>query len=451
MTETARRVSWLGAGAVLLGTLSVPLDSAVNVDFPFITRHFQIAIPDIRWIVISYTLTSASLLLVFGRISDLVGHRRVFLLGTASSALSLLLCAAAPDYPLLLAARVAQGVGAGLVLACGPALITAVFPETDRPRALGLYTLGFGLGGALGPAAGALLIARFGWSAVFWARAPLAAAGALAGLLLPIAPAVHRPRFDAAGAALLVAAILALLAALNLLGQPFLAGAAGLVALGLGTGFVAVERRVAMPLIDLAPFRLPGFAWINLASVTLNMAGFAVLLLVPFALARMAGLSIAAGGLVLAALPSGVMLAGPLAGRLAGLVPPRVLMTAGEAACALGLLGIALSPARIGVLVAAMVVAGLGLGAFQVGYFELLTATIPRRDRGVAGSLGMLTRTLGLVAGASLLMALFQSLLASGLAAGLDGTAAFGVGLRDTFLAAAALAAAQAVLGLRVR
>ncbi len=145
---------------MLLGTLSVPLDSAVNVDFPFITRHFQIAIPEIRWIVISYTLTSASLLLVFGRISDLIGHRRVFLLGTGWSAVSFLLCAIAPDYPTLLAARVAQGVGAGLVLACGPALMTAVFPESERPRALGLYTLGLGLGGALGPALGALLIAR---------------------------------------------------------------------------------------------------------------------------------------------------------------------------------------------------------------------------------------------------------------------------------------------------
>src|SRR5487761_2275070 len=190
-----------GIGAVLLGTLVVPLDSAVNIDFPAITHHFALAIPQIRWIVISYTLTSASLLLVFGRIADMIGHRRAFLIGTGWSAGAFLLCALAPSYPALLAARILQGIGAGLVMSCGPALITALYPEHRRARALGIYTLGFGLGGMLGPVLGGLLIARFGWSAVFWARAPTAALGGRAGLVLPDPPRASGDEgFDRVGA-----------------------------------------------------------------------------------------------------------------------------------------------------------------------------------------------------------------------------------------------------------
>jgi MFS family permease len=445
---------------VLLGTIGVPLDSAVNVDFPFITAHFHLVIADIRWIVIAYTLTSASLLLVLGRISDLIGHRRMFLAGTLLCAVAYALCASAPSYPWLLAARIAQGVGAAMVMACGTALITSVFPEAARVRALGLYTLGFGLGGALGPLAGAVLIARWGWSAVFWGRVPFALAGALAGLTLPRdRRAGPRPRFDWPGALLLVAAIVALLAAFNQLTAPPRALAALALAGALGAGFVTVERRAGAPLIDLALFRLPGFARVNLAAVGVNLASFAVLLLMPFALARDTGLPVALGGLLLAAAPAGVAVAGPLGGRLAGRLKAATLLRGGAGLCALGLAGIALvppapgyrlppapghlallTPGHLALLAVAMIASGLGAGLFQVAFFDALTGTIPRHDRGVAGSLGMLARSLGIVAGASLLMALFAPLHAA---------LGFTSALRATFLCAAALAAAMAVTSRR--
>ena len=434
-----------GVAAVLLGTMVVPLDSAVNIDFPLITRHFALAIPQIQWIVISYTLTNASLMLICGRLADILGYRRVFLAGTAWSAVAFALCALAPDYPWLLAARVLQGIGAGLILSCGPALITAFYPEAQRARALGLYTLGFGLGGALGPALGGVLIARFGWSAVFWARAPIAALGCLAGLALPSPPrAGARESFDLPGAVLMVVTISALLAALNQIGHPARAAAALGFAVLAGAALVRREGRARHPIIDPRLFRLPGFAWVNLGFVAVNLAGFTVLLLAPFALARLPGLSTAAAGMVLAASPAGIMLAGPLAGRLAAAVPAAGLMTAGASVVALGLAAIALAgggvPAGVAGLVAAMLVQGLGLGVFQVAYFDVVTGTIPLRDRGVAGSLGMLTRTLGLVAGASLLMTLFQGFRTAATAGGLAEAAAFGAGFRATFLCAAALA-----------
>jgi MFS family permease len=143
----------------------VPFDSSVNVAFPHIIRAFDLPIPAIQWVVIAYTLTYAALTLVFGRVGDMLGYRRIFLIGSAWSTIAFLMCAAAPSYHWLLAARVMQGVGAALALSCGPALATSLYPESERTRVLGLYTMAFGIGGALGPVLAGQLVAWFGWPA----------------------------------------------------------------------------------------------------------------------------------------------------------------------------------------------------------------------------------------------------------------------------------------------
>jgi MFS family permease len=302
---------------VCLGTLVVPLDSMVNLDFPSIIQRFGLGIPEIQWLVISYTLTHASLLLVFGRIGDMIGHRRIFLVGTAWSAVAFALCGAAPTYAWLLFARCLQGVGAGLVLSCGAALVTGFVAEERRARVLGLYTMMFGLGSALGPLLAGVMVSRWGWSAVFWARAPIAMASCALGFVLP-APALARPaqreRFDAIGAALLVLTISTLLLTLNRLRTPQVAVAFAVVTLAALWGFVRQERRVAQPIIDLRLFRIAGFAAVNLGHALMNLAGFAIMLLMPFYLDRVAGLPALSLGLVLAIGSLGMVLAAPIAG-----------------------------------------------------------------------------------------------------------------------------------------
>jgi len=134
----------------------VPLDSAVNIDFPAIVARFGLPIPMIQWIVISYVLTQTGLMLSFGRIGDMLGYRRVFLWGTGVSTLAFIGCALSPTYGALIAARMVQGIGAGLILACGPALATSLFPEAMRTQVLARYMMMFGVGSALGPSV-------FGW------------------------------------------------------------------------------------------------------------------------------------------------------------------------------------------------------------------------------------------------------------------------------------------------
>jgi MFS family permease len=242
---------------VALGTLVVPFDSSVNFAFPFITRAFGLPIPAIQWVVIAYTLTYAALMLVFGRVGDVLGYRRVFLTGSLWSAIAFVLCALAQSYGALLGARVLQGVGAALVLSCGPALATSLHSESSRTRVLGIYTMVIGLGGALGPLVAGALVPLIDWPAVFWFRAPLALLAFLLAWQLPRdSRRVQREPFDAAGGALLVLAISALLLALNQLQQHLAVFAAAAATCILATvGFILQERRTQRPIIDLRFFR----------------------------------------------------------------------------------------------------------------------------------------------------------------------------------------------------
>jgi EmrB/QacA subfamily drug resistance transporter len=439
MTAPTGRLALLRVLLVCVGTLVVPFDSMVNLDFPSIIQRFALGIPDIQWVVISYTLTHASLLLVFGRIGDLLGHRRIFLLGSLWSGVAFMACGAAPSYGWLLFARCLQGIGAGLVLSCGAALVTSYVPEARRARVLGLYTMMFGLGSALGPLIAGVIVGRWGWSAVFWFRAPIALGSCALGFLLPVPPRpIRRERFDAMGAVLLVLTIGTLLLALNRLLAPQTALLFGAVTAACLAAFIWQERQTAHPIIDLQLFRVPGFARVNLGHALINLAGFAIMLLMPFYLDRVVGLPAGWLGAALTASPAGMMLAAPIAGRLASAVAPRTLTLAGAAGAALGLGGIAALAGQVSVwgLCLAMLVQGFGLGLFQVAYFDIVTGTVPRHDRGVAGSLGMLTRTGGVVLGATLLMLVFQSLRG---APGSGQPDAFLAGFRGAYWVAAGL------------
>jgi MFS family permease len=436
---------------VAIGTLVVPFDSSVNFAFPFITRAFGLPIPAIQWVVIAYTLTYAALMLVFGRVGDVLGYRRVFLAGSIWSAVAFVLCALAPSYRALLAARVLQGVGAALVLSCGPALATSLHSESSRTRVLGIYTMVIGLGGALGPMIAGALVPVIDWPAVFWFRAPLAlVAFTLAWLLPRDARPVQQRQFDATGGALLVLAISALLLALNQLQHSAGIFAVAATACVVATaGFIIQERRTPRPIIDPSFFRDLDFALLNAGNAALNLAGFSVLLLVPFYLNRFGGVTPHLAGLLLACSPAGAAVAAPLAARLADRFAPRLLALIGAAAMTVGqvLIGTSNATPDIPLLASAMALQGAGLGLFQVAYFDIVTASIPRADRGVAGSLVMMTRTLGTVTGASVLMLCFQAWRDSALATSGD-VSAFLTGFGSTFRAAAALPFAVLLLGL---
>ncbi|HEV3186205.1 MAG TPA: MFS transporter [Xanthobacteraceae bacterium] len=434
MTRSAAHHAWV----VGLGTAVVPLDTAVNIAFPAITSGFDLATPDIQWVVIAYVLTYTALTLALGRIGDIYGHALVFRAGLAWSAVAFLLCALAPTFAGLLVCRFLQGIGAALVLSCGVALATSAYGEDRRSRVLGIYTMMFAAGLTLGPWIGGVLVQMWGWPAVFWFRAPIAVAALVLARGLPVPPPSAREPFDLAGAVLLAAALTAMLLAFNRIGD-FAALPLGLAALAAFVGFFRHEARCAKPIIDVSVFRLPGFAAVNLANVLTNLAAFAVWLLVPFHLARASGLSLALSGAVLATGSLGMVVAPPLAGRLVGRVGAERLALAGAVLVGVGLALIATweRGAPVVWLVATLTLQGFGAGLFQLAYTDIVTAALPPQNRGVAGSLAMVTRTVGTVSAAAIVMLLFQRLEAAG---------GFFAAFRQTFALVAVLPLAMAAL-----
>ena len=438
---------------VALGTLIVPLDSAVNVAFPAIAAAFGLAVPEIQWVVICYVLTYGSLMLAVGRLGDIFGHARVFRFGLAWSVVAHLLLTLVPGFGALLGARVLQGVGAALVLGCGPALATGLFPEAMRARALAAYATTLAAGSTIGPLLGGVLVEAFGWQAVYWFRAPIALAALLLSWRLPAAPrAGRREPFDAPGAALLVAAVATALLAVNRAPAP-IALAFAAVAVASAGGFVWRSRHAPRPIIDLGLFRRPGFAALNLSNAVLGFAGFSVLLLVPFYLARIAGLPPLLLGLVLATGPAGGMVGAWMGGSAVGRFGARAVLIAGAAITALGLFAIAAwgIGTALPLLAAALVLQGVGVGLFTLAYTDSVTAMMRPEDRGVAGSLTMLTRTFGVVAAASLLTLIFGATEAAMLAEGRPATEAFLTAFGRAFLLAGALPLLVLPLLLRQR
>ena len=396
-----------------LGTATAQLDTSVNIAFPAITRGFDLTIGDIQWVVICYVLTYASLLLVLGRIGDTIGHATVYRAGLIWSAVALLLVSCAPSYGAMLVFRCLQGVGAALVLSCGAALVTSLYGEERRSRALGIYTMMMAFGLMLGPLLGGALTAMWDWPAVFWFRIPIAIAALLLLRGMPVSPPRQASdRFDILGGIALTLGLVTMLMALNRI-REFSAVWLGLLSVLAFAGFVFRQSRAKRPIIALDVFSLPGFAMLNLVSVLANLAAFSVWLLVPYYLARVPGYTLAESGAILAAGAAGAVLAAPIGGRLIGqLISAERLAVAGAAGIGAGLLllGAWTEQTPTALRVAGLIVQGVGLGLFQLAYSDIVTAALPLRDRGVAGSLALLTRTLGTVTAASVVLMVFEIL-----------------------------------------
>jgi MFS family permease len=430
----------IGLAIVGLGASLAPLDIAVNVALPAITAHFRLALGDVQWLVICYVLVYGSLMLVCGKLGDLFGHRLIFRIGLVISAVGCAACAVAPDWPLFLWARAGQGVGTALALSCTPALATSLYPESARVRALAGFGMAMSLAAAVGPLLGGILVELWGWPAVYWVRVPIALVTlALSGLLPSPRPGTARDSrpFDAIGAVLVAACMSTLLLSLVLSQRREAPGpwvlALFAAALVLLLAYVRRAGRVPEPIIRPGLFADPAFAVPNVMNVLANLAGFSILLLTPYYLVNVLGLSAVSTGLVLALAFAGSLTGAPLSAWLVARIGQRPTAFAGVAMVGLGLLPLAFTgPATpVAVVAALLVLEGIGQGLLTVSYIDIVTSTLPVRDRGVAGSLSQLTRTLGIVSGASVLTAL----QASG-AAGLPGIEGFLAGYRYAFVAA---------------
>jgi MFS family permease len=380
-------------------------------------------------------------------------HGRVFRVGLLWSIAAFLLCAAAPSFGWLLFFRFLQGIGAGLIISCAPALVTSLYPEARRSHALGIFTLMFALGSAIGPLIGGALVARWGWPAVFWFRAPIALTSLLLLRGLPgRVEARSVGRFDIWGALLLAVGLASLLLAINrlprlaegnYLGLAMLAAAAASLA-----GFVWWEGRASQPIIQIRLFRSVRFALVNLGSALMYLMTFSVMLIGPYFLVRYTGLTLFQAGFALASGFIAMAAASPLAGALVARLGPEWIAPLGALATGIGLflVGGWQPDTPTPLMMLSLALQGTGTGFFQVAYMEIVMAASPLAHRGVAGSLSMLTRTIGVVTGAAALTLGFQAIETAALAAGADKTQAFLTAFHGLFRIAGIVAALTGIL-----
>lgn len=383
--------------------------SGTNVAMPLIGREFGLSAVSLGWVLTAYTLAAAMFLVPFGRLADLVGRKRIFVLGIAVNIAGTLLCALAPSAVLLILGRGVQGVGGAMIFGTGVAILTSVYPPGERGRALGLNTAAVYTGLSLGPVAGGFLVHAWGWRAVFWATAPVAAfalALTLARLDGEWADARGEP-FDRTGSAVFGAGLVALMYGFSrlpsALGIVLTAGGAAALAV-----FVRYELACAAPLLDLRLFRRNRiFAFSNLAAFFNYSATSAVAFLMSLYLQYLKGLPPHKAGLVLIAQPVVMAVASPFAGRLSDRVEPRVLASAGMALSAAGLVLFSLlgPDTGFGFIAASLALIGLGFGLFSSPNTNAVMGSVGRRHLGVASAaLGTMRLTGQMMSAGTVLM-----------------------------------------------
>lgn len=400
------RYKWYALAAVMLGTFMAPLDATVaNVALPSIAKTYGSGVDATEWVLLSYLLVTASTLVLFGRLGDMIGQKTVYLAGFVIFGGSSLACAFAPSLWLLVAARVMQGVGAAMLMSCTQAIITQVFPARERGRAIGLNGGAVAAALSCGPVIGGAIVTYARWPWVFLINIPVAiAALALAAFVLK-RETRRRERFDFAGAALLSTSLFALSLALSrahLWGWTSPATMGCLAYTACGMAFFAVwERRVAFPVIDLSLFRNRTFLFSVLAAMLYFCASYALVFIVPLvAQSELHRSGLEAGLLLVPVFTLNIVLA-PLAGALSDRIPARYLSTAGAVVFTGGLLALALLPAHptVAQLTLALILAGAGTAVFTQPNNNTIMGSAPAERRGVAAGILATARTSGQLLG----------------------------------------------------
>jgi EmrB/QacA subfamily drug resistance transporter len=392
------RIGRRGAAAVLvavsLAQITTVLDYyALTVALPEMARDFGVRATDLHWVLSGYLLGFASLLVLGGRLADRYGRRRVLIIGVSTFGVASALCGLAPWIPALVAFRVVQGIGAALVVPASMAALVEAFPRERRGWAVGVVVGVTSVGTAVGPFVGGALAGTFGWRSVFLINVPVMIA-AIVMCLLALEESRDpdaRGALDWTGAALLAAALLAVIIAIDRAREWPLPSVALTAACAVGflCAFWSVERRVPVPILDRALLRRPGLARAVGAGCLDNYGWAACVFAVTLFLQVVRGLSPVATGAAFLALSAGTAVGGPLAGRLARRfsIPPT--MALGLVLSAAGIGWLALLPTNA-VFFAALALTGVGVG---LAYSTAIFATAEAAPGGQAGAAQGVTMT----------------------------------------------------------
>lgn len=412
MSEPEVAPKWRVVGVACSGAFVAALStSLVSIAAPTMARELEVSQAAVGWVLSAYLLTVSGLLAGIGRLADVLGRRRVYVAGFAVFAVMSAACGAAPNLPLLVAARVLQAVGAAALMATGPAIITSAFPARLRARALGLQLAATYLGLTLGPTIGGVLTSALGWHAVFYAVAAAAGVSAvIAALLLerdPPRATTNAPPLDIAGSLLFAVGLAALLVALRR--GPSTGGAtesfAALMAMAVLAFvlFVRHESSHPAPVLPLTLLRTPAFAFGITGAMLLYLATYILSWLLPFHLQQARGMDPRHAGALMTAQPAAMAVVAPFSGWLSDRFGPRVPSVAGMLVIAGGmaLVGRTASSGELG-LVVSLTVVGVGAGLYVAPNNAVIMSAAPRDRQGTASAMAATARTVGMTCGVAL-------------------------------------------------
>jgi EmrB/QacA subfamily drug resistance transporter len=392
--------------------------STVNIALPSLGRELSLDAVTLGWIATAYLLSSAALLVPFGRIADIYGRKKIFAWGIGIFTLSSLLCGLADSATMLIAWRVLQGIGGAMLAGTAVALLTTVFPANERGRVLGIIVAAAYLGISLGPLLGGVLTQHLGWRSIFFV-------GALLGsLVLGVAlwklkgewRGAKGQRFDFAGSVIYVLGLVALVYGFALLeessgiwlGTGLILG--GIVGLGV---FVWWEMRVNSPVLDMSLFKNSrAFTFSNLAALINYSATYAVTFLMSFHLQYrpINPFDAQDAGLIMVAMPAVQAIFSPLTGRLSDRVEPRLMASAGMVLNTVGLtLFIFLNEeTSLKFIIGNLILIGFGFALFVSPNTNAVMSCAPKTAYGVASATLATMRQVGMVLSMGIAILMFN-------------------------------------------
>lgn len=408
--ETLYPLRWFVLVTVGIGSfLSASSTSITNTILPVIERGLHISLGQSEWVVLIYLLGVTLCLLPVGRLSDILGHRPLFLTGFAGFLAGSLVCGLAKGFLTLLAGRALLSVAGALVLAIGPALLADTFPAQQRGRVLGLQAVLTYIGLALGPFIGGWLTELWGWNAAFFMAVPFSVAGL--GLGMWATPRLRKKpgrQLDRQGTLYYIVAMAALILLLNsdalTWRRELLLPALLAIFVLFGWLFIRRSRQHPQPLLDFSLFRIRNFSFGSLGAISNYQCIFLVLFLLPFYFDRALHASPATIGTYLTIMPLVMLVVAPISGAWSDRMGFRLLTVSGMVCATAGLALYAwllphVNAQTLEVIVIGLALAGLGSGLFATPNNSAILGAVSSGQRGVASGTLATARYVGMMAG----------------------------------------------------
>ena len=396
---------------IALGSFMAGLDATiVNIALPAIAKSFDISTVMASWVLNAYLIILVSLLLAASRLGDMKGYRNIFLGGFALFTLGSVMCGLSPTIDILILSRMVQAVGGAVIAALGAVMVTSYLSASLRGQALGIVAMFTMLGAALGPVVGGFLTSAFSWQYIFFVNLPVGIVALFLGMhILPkTAPVSPEAKVDIPGILLVFIALGLLIVGLtSVQGNNALPGMVALVLSAVfWILFIAQERRSGEPLVNLSLFRNRAYSLQNVDVMLIQMAMAGVMVVMPFYLEIVKKIPTDNAGTILLALPVGMILTAPLAGRISDIIGTKKPIITGFALSAVALLLLSTISAHtsVGHICIYLFVLGAGTG---VAYSPLNSAVMgecPAKDRGSTSGLVKMMTNLGSSLGVAVVM-----------------------------------------------